>query len=397
MAYFAPYIDSAGLHVPSYNDILDDLISLAKQIYGSDIYLENDSMDYQYLSAVALKNYDAMQGLLLAYNSRSPSCAIGTALSSLVKINGLSRKSASYSTCQVTLTGTAGTVIPAGKLQDTAGNSWSIPTNTTIPAAGVITVSAVCDTIGEIAALVGDITKIATPQYGWISATNTVAAVPGQPVETDAELRARQAISTSIPSQTLREGIIASIASISGVTRYKVYENDTSDNTVTENNPLGLPEHCIAAVVEGGTDNAIANQIRIKKGPGCYTHGTTQIDVTGEYDVIDTIRFFRPTYVDVDVNITIKTYTGYTTAIIDSIKNNIVSYLNGLNIGDDMAVSLLSYAAQAANSNVYAPVFSISSITAARHGEAQSAADIVTDYYEVLQGNINNINVSIAT
>lgn len=396
MAYFAPYIDSAGLHIPSYDDIRDDLISLAKQIYGSDIYLENDSMDYQYISAIALKNYDSMQGLVLAYNSRSPATANGTALSSIVKINGLARKAASYSTCQVTLTGAAGTVIPAGRVQDTAGNNWSIPTNTTIPSSGVITVSAVCETIGAITALVGDITKIATPQYGWVAVSNTVAAVPGQPIETDAELRSRQAISTAIPSQTLREGITAAIASISGVTRYKVYENDTSDETVTENNPLGLPAHCIAAVVEGGTDANVAEQIRIKKGPGCYTHGTTAIGVTGKYDVIDTIRFFRPTYVTVDVNVVIKTYAGYTSAVIDTIKNNIVNYLNGLNIGDDMAVSLLSYAAQAANSNVYAPVFSIVSIMAARHGEEQSALDIETDYHEVLQGNIDNISVSVS-
>ena len=43
MAYTAPFIDDAGLHVPSYIDIRDDLIEQFKQIYGQDIYLENDS------------------------------------------------------------------------------------------------------------------------------------------------------------------------------------------------------------------------------------------------------------------------------------------------------------------------------------------------------------------
>ena len=50
MAYFKPYVDSKGLHIPSYQDILNDMIASMKQIYGDDIYLENDSADYQLLS-----------------------------------------------------------------------------------------------------------------------------------------------------------------------------------------------------------------------------------------------------------------------------------------------------------------------------------------------------------
>ena len=53
MAYFAPYIDSAGLHIPAYQDIISDLVAQAQTIYGQDLYLGEDSQDYQYLSIVA--------------------------------------------------------------------------------------------------------------------------------------------------------------------------------------------------------------------------------------------------------------------------------------------------------------------------------------------------------
>ena len=53
MSYIAPYVDDSGLHLPTYNDILEDMIASMKQIYGSDIYLGNDSADYQLLSAFA--------------------------------------------------------------------------------------------------------------------------------------------------------------------------------------------------------------------------------------------------------------------------------------------------------------------------------------------------------
>ena len=34
MAYFEPYIDTAGFHMPSYIDIRDDMIEEAKNIFG---------------------------------------------------------------------------------------------------------------------------------------------------------------------------------------------------------------------------------------------------------------------------------------------------------------------------------------------------------------------------
>ena len=45
MAYFAPYIDDAGVHIPTYVDIRDDLIAKFREIYGRDVYLGNDSQD----------------------------------------------------------------------------------------------------------------------------------------------------------------------------------------------------------------------------------------------------------------------------------------------------------------------------------------------------------------
>ena len=92
--YFTPYIDETGLHIPTYNDIRDDMIDGAKTIFGNDIYLENDSADYQLISIFAAKCYDTLQACAIAYNSRSPITAIGSGLDAVVKINGISRKPA---------------------------------------------------------------------------------------------------------------------------------------------------------------------------------------------------------------------------------------------------------------------------------------------------------------
>ena len=60
MAYTAPYIDELGMHIPTYDDILQDLLTSMKQIFGSDIYLDEDSMDYQQISIFARKIYDLL-------------------------------------------------------------------------------------------------------------------------------------------------------------------------------------------------------------------------------------------------------------------------------------------------------------------------------------------------
>ena len=67
-----------------------------------------------------------MNAIELSYNSRSPLTAIGSGLDAIIKLNGLSRKAASYSTCQITLTGTAETIITSGVVKRTGKYSASI-------------------------------------------------------------------------------------------------------------------------------------------------------------------------------------------------------------------------------------------------------------------------------
>ena len=77
MSYFSPYIDGTGMHVPLYQDILEDLLDKMRQIFGNDIYLEPDSQDYQQIAIFARVIYDSFNLSLLSYNNRTPKDAIG--------------------------------------------------------------------------------------------------------------------------------------------------------------------------------------------------------------------------------------------------------------------------------------------------------------------------------
>lgn len=377
MAYTAPYIDDAGLHIPTYIDIRDDLIEQFKQIYGQDIYLENDSQDYQMISAFALKTYDTMQMLQIIYNNRSPKTAVGTALDSIVKMNGIARKQASYSTCELTLTGDISTVIASGICEDEAGYKWDLPINLTFETETIRAV-ATCETLGAIEAAKNTITKINTPQKGWISVTNEVPATVGAAIETDEQLRQRQSLSVAIPGQNMLNSTIAGIAAIIGVTRYKVYDNDTN---MTDDN--GIPAHSIAAVVEGGSDEDIAEQIYLRKGPGGGTYGSVSVNYTNDDGLPNTVRFSRPIYVDIDVNVSIRANAGYTTSVNDDIKSSVENYITNLDIGYDVTIMGILTAITSVVKNMAIPEFSVQTITLSRDEQLAASNDIDIAFNEV--------------
>lgn len=395
MTYFKPYVDSSGLHIPTYNDILEDLIAAMKQIYGDDIYLDNSSPDYQLLSIFALKQSDTLQAMAYAYNVRSPETAIGTSLDSVVKLNGIKRKAASQSTCQVKITGTPFTQILDGAVQDRAGLIWDLPSSVVIGSDGEVHTVVTCRTAGAVSALAGDISKINTPTYGWVSVINEVAAVLGSAQETDAQLRERQEISTSNPSQTMLAGTKGAIAAIKNVSRYAVYENDTNVNEVTDDNPYGLPAHSVTCVVEGGSDEEVAEAIYLHKGIGCYTNGDIEVEYTDQNDYINRIRFFRPEYKNIYVKCVVKKYVGYISTITLLVREAIYNYIAALTIGSDVSASVLSNIITDVNPSLMKPIFGIKELKVGLDKSDMAAQDIDIGFKEIPIAAYANIEVTL--
>src|SRR6218665_1781618 len=198
--YSLVWIDEAGFHFPDYPTVLAALQDDYRTIYGADVYLENDSQDGQWIAIVAMAIYETLAAAAATYNSFSPLTAIGDALSRNVKLNGIRRNVPSKSSADVLIVGAIGTQITAGVVEDTLGQKWDLPAVVLIPLAGQITVTAMAQDLGAISAAANTINKISTPTRGWQTVNNPLAAVEGEPVETDPELRARQAVSTSLPS-----------------------------------------------------------------------------------------------------------------------------------------------------------------------------------------------------
>ncbi len=380
-------VTAEGISAPDYQTVLDTITGYFQQIYGSDAYLDPDSKDGQMVALVALAIHDANNTAISVYRSFSPATALGDALTSNVKINGITRRAATNSTVDLLLTGTVGTTITNGSVRDTNSVIWNLPATVVIGTDGTVVATATCTNSGAVAAVAGAVNGINTPTRGWASVTNPLAATVGIAAETDAELRVRQSQSVALASLTPFDAVDGAIANVEGVTRHKLFENDTD---TTDAN--GLPAHSISAIVEGGDATEIANTIRSTKGQGVSTYGTTAVIVTDKYGNPYTIRFSRPVDVPIYVSITIQALTGYSSEVGDEMKAAVAAYINSLAIGDSV---LLSRVYSPANLGVVsggnARYYDIMELLIGRTAEGVAAANVVLAYDESASCSVDNI------
>lgn len=391
LATLAAQITDTGISAPAYSDIYASLQASVKAIYGTDVYIDPDSQDGQLLAIVAKAQYDANATAIATYNSLSPATSQGVALSNNVKLNGIARLVASNSTATVTLTGTVGTVISNGIVQDISGNNWNLPASVTIPLAGSINVTATAASAGAITAGVGEINKIQTPTLGWQSVTNAASASVGAPVETDAALRQRQTLAVALPSLTVLDGLLGAVKSLLTVSEAVGYNNDTN---ATDAN--GLPAHSISLVVNGGADADIARTIFDKKGPGVATYGTTNVTVVDSGGNSNAIHFFRPTQATILVAVTVHPLTsGWTTTIGDSLKQAIVDYINALPIGGDVYRTELYLPAKLFGAPDSA-TYNVTSLLIAKSPDSPGSSDVTIAFNEVAVCTLANVSLAVA-
>lgn len=375
LATLACTIGAAGISAPPYSDIFTSLQASMQGIYGSDSYIDPDSQDGQMLAVFAKAQSDSNSATIAAYNNWSPATAQGVGLSQAVKINGIARESATYSTADITIVGQAGVPIVNGLVGDdqNLGTQWALPASVTIPSGGSITVTATCTTQGAVSAAANTLTVILNPQRGWQSAINASNASVGQPVETDATLRIRQSNSTALSALTPLQTIYGTVANLAGVTRTAIYENDGS---VADAN--GLPGHSIAVVVEGGSATAIAQAIEQKKTPGTGTYGTTSQTVTDPAGVPITVNFFVLGYLKIYITLTITPLNGYTTTIGTYIVAALAQAINESAIGGKVYYNRLWSPANLSGSAALAAVAATSGQTM-----TQAQLDAMSATYDV--------------
>lgn len=163
-----------------------------------DIDKTNGGFAYDFTRPAALEKAELLVAINDAIMAAFPAWSYGKYLDMLAAQVALTRKQATYSETTLTVTGAAGTVIPAGFLWSTPATpiepsvEFETLQDTTIDANGDASVSVRCTvagTIGDVSA--GSITMMSVPMAEISSVTNASAATGGTDTESDDDLRAR--------------------------------------------------------------------------------------------------------------------------------------------------------------------------------------------------------------
>lgn len=127
-------LTAAGFERKRLPEIKEDIESALKQAFGNDIDLRAESVFGQIVGVLSLPIAELWEEAENVYLSFDPDFAEGVSMDGLAALTGVTRIPASQTTVNAAITGTSGTVVPAGSQarNSQTGDVYAIETNTTI-------------------------------------------------------------------------------------------------------------------------------------------------------------------------------------------------------------------------------------------------------------------------
>jgi hypothetical protein len=245
--------------------------------------------------------------------------------------------------------------------------------------------------MGEIPAPATSIDTIDTSISGLDGVINFFDGQIGSVKETETELRIRREQSVSIVGASNAESIKSRLSNdIEGVSFVKVLDN------VTLSEVDGVDPKSMEAIIEGGSDNDIANTLFVLKVGGISFDGNTSINITDSEGVLQTIKFSRPEVKFIWVKVTINSFNpeeALPTNYEQAIKDSIVNYAEQeFNISDDIILQKL-----------YTPIYEISGIKSVTIEIAKTNTVVETPIYQTTDiaiairelGNFDDTRITI--
>lgn len=356
-----PGLDFTGFTPKTLTEIVADLEAAVRSEYGDNTPLGPKTV-WGWLIGVVAERYAELWEVSQGVNAATdPDNATGASLDAVCAITGTLRRSATKSVAVETFTGVPATVLATGRVVSVAGvgtrfatvapvtlvavGAWAPTTayvvgdrrsnvgrvyhvtvaGTSAGAGGPTgTGTAIADgsvtwrhlglgtaaadggveaeQTGPKVAASGTLTVIETPVGGWQGAVNLLDALVGSDVEQDPELRIRRSNELAGSGSGSVDAIRASVLKVDGVEACFVFENTTM---VTD--PDGVPAKSVEVLVKGGDDQEIREAIYGPGGvsAGIATHGSVSGTVVDSQGFTHTVKFSRPTGVNLWIDVTL--------------------------------------------------------------------------------------------
>jgi hypothetical protein len=306
------------------------------KVYDPEIDLDIASPDGQNVSIFSFEVATLWQQLGLVYNSYNPDVTSGQGLRNLGLLTGIPFGSASRSTVNLALAGTAGTVVPKSSIvTDQDGNDYTTSFAVTLPGS----TECVALQAGPILVPAANTYTIKTVVSGWTTATQAADGTAGGVAQTPQQYRNLRNRTVMRNSSSVAD-VVASRLYELGLEQASVVNNDSSIDTLPDGTP---PQNLHVTIGEysGVSRQQIALTVLEAKGLGCPTWsvdkdagaGGNWEEVEDNQGVTHRIYFDEavavPIYVGMTVTFLDEDYAGAEEQIKQAVADDINTYLTG--------------------------------------------------------------------
>lgn len=332
------YVTSSGLIVPDTSTVLDQVTQDFKNALGQDLDTTPETPQGRLIQLMTDYRTNTLALNALNANQINLRYATGRFLDAIGAFYGVERIFATPTRVLASITGVANTVIPQGsQAQTTVGDIFYAENNITIGQNGIASGYFLSLEKGQIPCELNSLNQIVNAVLGWETINNTSNAIIGTNIESDTDFRIRIQASR-FTGISLMQAIKAKLANIENVLSSWAYDN-YEDTPITYDG-VTIPAHSICVVVDGGTDQEIAQAIyEVKTGGTGYTtitgQSVTRTVIDGAYNVPYQVTFNRPEYVPFKINIQVRNVNYSGSDLVSDVKNAIIRWSEGLVNGVD--------------------------------------------------------------
>lgn len=238
-----------------------------KQNYGNALYLLalGDGQSFAENDAKLTK----------AINSFNIELCDENQIQNLLPIAAMTRNPGSYSTLKLAVTATedGNCVVPAGTKAPYGNVNFVVQSEAVVFAGTTQLIDTVCDTLGPIAVLSGEVQSFETDIANLQSVTNPTSSHPGVAPETTNELRQRLITGDTIKYSL--DGCKGALEELTGITHARVYFNYNVSEDIELPGGVSLAPRTAYIVVQGSSD-------KIAETYAQYMSAPTQNDPNGE-------------------------------------------------------------------------------------------------------------------
>lgn len=262
------------------NNVTDENGNIVKlsQSFASALYLQ--------ILAGASRLEKNDEKLNAGINSLNVEACDDQQIENLLPIAAITRNTGSYSTLTLTVTADAENVcvIPAGTKAPFKNVNFVVQTQIILQPGTTQNIATVCDTIGAIVVLKGEITAFETQIPNLASVANNVSSIPGNNAETTASLRQRIIKGNTIPYSL--DGVKIALEELTGVNHACVFFNYNTSGTLTLAGGIELQPRTAYVVINGESESIAETYARYMNAP---TQNAPGANNTGSYTTVEVL------------------------------------------------------------------------------------------------------------